>query len=165
MANFASLVVGAGANGLVLFNRVYQPDLDLETFEVVPRVELSNQWELRLPMRWIAILRPQLATSVSLAATSGVSRGTDVVKALMVGADVAMMTSAVLRQGPSSIATAESELRRWMEERDYSSVTQLRGSASHATSEDPSAFERANYMKTLHSWTAPDELTPSSPSS
>jgi dihydroorotate dehydrogenase (fumarate) len=165
MANFASRVVDAGADGLVLFNRFYQPDLDLETFEVVPRVDLSSQWELRLPMRWIAILRPQLATSISLAATSGVSRGTDIVKALMVGADVAMMTSAVLRHGPGHIETAEAELRRWMDEHDYVSVAQLRGSASHATSEDPSAFERANYMKTLHSWTAPDELTPSSPSS
>ena len=165
MANFATRVVEAGADGLVLFNRFYQPDLDLDTFEVVPRVELSNQWELRLPMRWIAILRPQLEPRVSLAATSGVSRGTDIVKALMVGADVAMMTSAVLRHGPSHLATAEAELKVWMAEHEYESVAQLRGSASHATSGDPSAFERANYMKTLHSWTAPDEFTPSSPSS
>ena len=165
MANFASRVVGAGADGLVLFNRFYQPDLDLESFDVVPRVELSHQWELRLPMRWIAILRPQLGGDVALAASSGVSHGTDVVKALMVGADVAMTTSAVLRHGPSHIAVVETELRRWMEEHEYESVTQLRGSASHATSNDPAAFERANYMKTLHSWTAPDQYTPSSPSS
>ena len=155
MANFANRVVAAGADGLVLFNRFYQPDLDLDSFDVVPRVELSSQWELRLPMRWIAILRPQLGTGVGLAATSGVSHGTDVVKALMVGADVAMMTSAVLRHGPQHIAVVEAELRRWMEEHEYESVSQLRGSASHATSDDPSAFERANYMKTLHSWTAP----------
>jgi dihydroorotate dehydrogenase (fumarate) len=155
MANFASHAVAAGADGLVLFNRFYQPDLDLETFDVVPRVELSSPWELRLPMRWIAILRPQLGTDVGLAATSGVSQGTDVVKALMVGADVAMMTSAVLLHGPRHIADVETELRRWMDDRDYESVTQLRGSASASTSDDPSAFERANYMKTLHSWTAP----------
>ena len=161
MANFANRVVEAGADGLVLFNRFYQPDLDLETFDVVPRVELSSQWELRLPMRWIAILRPQLDPSVCLAATSGISRGTDVVKALMVGADVAMMTSAVLRHGPSHVTTAEDELRRWMSDHDYESVAQLRGSASHATSGDPSAFERSNYMKTLHSWTAPEDFTPS----
>jgi len=149
----------------VLFNRFYQPDLDLDTFDVIPRVELSHQWELRLPLRWIAILRPQLGVGVSLAATSGVSRGTDVVKALMVGADVAMMTSALLRNGPVHIRTVEDELRAWMQEHEYESVTQLRGSASSATSADPSAFERANYVRTLHSWTAPPELTPSSPSS
>jgi dihydroorotate dehydrogenase (fumarate) len=154
MANFAARVVAAGADGLVLFNRFYQPDLDLDTLDVVPRLELSHQWELRLPMRWIAILRPQLGATVSLAATSGISVGADVVKALLVGADVAMMTSALLRDGPAHVETVERQLRDWMEERDYESVTQLRGSASHATSDDPSAFERANYMKTLHSWTA-----------
>ena len=154
MANFAARVVAAGADGLVLFNRFYQPDLDLDTLDVVPRLELSHQWELRLPMRWIAILRPQLGAIVSLAATSGISVGADVVKALLVGADVAMMTSALLRDGPAHVETVERQLRDWMEERDYESVTQLRGSASHATSDDPSAFERANYMKTLHSWTA-----------
>lgn len=165
MANFATRAVAAGADGLVLFNRFYQPDLDLETLDVVPRVELSQQWELRLPMRWIAILRPQLGPNVSLAATSGVARGTDVVKALMVGADVAMMTSALLRHGPAHLATVEAELRNWMSTNEYGSVTQLRGCATRATSDDPSGFERANYMKTLHSWTAPDELTPASPSS
>ena len=154
MANFATRVVAAGADGLVLFNRFYQPDLDLATLEVVPRVELSHQWELRLPMRWIAILRPMLP-DVGLAATSGITEATDVVKALMVGADVAMTTSAVLRHGPEYIRALEAELRAWMEEHGYDSVAQLRGSASHATSANPSAFERANYMRTLHSWTAP----------
>ena len=99
MASFAARVLAAGASGLVLFNRFYQPDLDLETMDVVPRVELSRSWELRLPMRWIAILRPQLGPGPSLAATSGIQTGTDVVKALAVGADVAMMTSAILRSG------------------------------------------------------------------
>jgi dihydroorotate dehydrogenase (fumarate) len=154
MANFATLVADAGADGLVLFNRFYQPDLDLDTLEVVRRVELSSTWELRLPMRWIAILRPRLP-GVSLAATSGVTDGTDVVKALLVGADVAMTTSALLRHGAGHLGTLEAEMRRWMEEHGYDSVSQLRGSASYATSDDPSAFERANYMRTLHSWTAP----------
>jgi len=165
LANFAGRVVGAGADGLVLFNRFYQPDLDLESLSVVPRVELSSQVELRLPMRWIAILSPQLGERASLAATSGVAQGTDVVKALMVGADVAMTTSEVLRHGPERIAAIEADLVSWLTEHEYESVNQLRGSASHATSDDPSAFERANYLRTLHSWTAPHELTPSSPSS
>ena len=95
----------------MLFNRFYQPDLDLESLEVVPRLELSQPWELRLPVRWIAILRPQLGPDVSLAATSGVHSGTDVVKGLLVGADVVMMTSALLRHGPEHVATVEAELR------------------------------------------------------
>ena len=151
-ANFAAAVSAAGADGLVLFNRFYQPDLDLESLDVVPRLELSQRWELRLPVRWIAILYPQLGGGVSLAATSGAERGSDVVKALMVGADVVMMTSALLRLGPEHVATVETELRDWMAEREYESVDQLRGSASAATVEDPTAFERANYMKTLRSW-------------
>ncbi len=154
-------MVGAGADGLVLFNRFFQPDLDLESLEVVPRLDLSEAWELRLPVRWIAILRPQLGPDVALAATSGAQVGTDVIKGLMVGADVVMMTSALLRHGPEHVATVESELRAWMTEREYESVAQLRGSASAATAEDPSAFERANYMQTLRSWSAPRELMPS----
>jgi dihydroorotate dehydrogenase (fumarate) len=150
--------------GLVLFNRFYQPDVDLDALDVVPRVELSSPWELRLPMRWIAILRPHLA-STCLAATSGVSAGTDVVKVLAVGADVAMMTSAVLRNGPAQVTRAVDGLRSWLEEREYESVSQLRGSMSYASAADPTAFERANYVKVLHSWTAPHELTPASPSS
>ena len=114
MANFAGRAVVAGADGLVLFNRFYQPDLDLEELEVVPRVELSRPWELRLPLRWIAILRPQLGPTVGLAATSGVWSGTDVVKALMVGADVAMTTSSVLHSGPKHLAVIEEELLAWM---------------------------------------------------
>jgi dihydroorotate dehydrogenase (fumarate) len=153
-ANFAGRAIGCGANGLVLFNRFYQPDLDLETLDVVARVELSQSADLRLPLRWIAILRPQLGPKVSLAASSGVHSGTDVVKELIVGADVVMMTSALLRHGPGHVCAVEAELRAWMEEHEYESVAQLRGSASQATVENPSAFERANYMQTLHSWTA-----------
>ncbi len=155
MANFARGVVDAGADGLVLFNRFYQPDLDLETLEVVNRVELSQPGELRLPLRWIAILRPQLGADVSIAATSGIHAGADVVKAIMVGADVAMLTSAVLRHGPERLRVVEAELTAWMAEHDYEAVRQMRGSATQATSGDPAAFERANYVQMLHSWSAP----------
>lgn len=164
MAGFASQVVAAGADGLVLFNRFYQPDLDLESLTVEPRVDLSSPWELRLPLRWIAILSPHLAGRASLAATSGIASGTDVVKALLVGADVAMTTSAVLRHGPEHLAAMEADLVGWLTERGYESVAQLRGSANHATSGDPAAFERAGYVRTLHSWAAPHDLTPASPS-
>jgi len=155
MAAFARDVVAAGADGLVLFNRFYQPDIDLERLDVVHRVELSRRWELRLPLRWMAILRPQLGPGVSLAATSGVHGGTDVVKALMVGADVAMLTSALLQHGAGHLRTVHEELEAWMEAHEYSSVDQLRGSATQATSGDPGAFERANYVAALHSWATP----------
>ena len=148
----------------MLFNRFYQPDIDLEALDVVPRLELSSPWELRLPLRWIAILRPLLPT-ISLAATSGIGSGTDAAKAIAVGADVAMMTSAVLRHGPEQIASTIAGLQGWLDEHDYESVDQLRGSMSHATSPDPGAFERANYLKVLHSWSAPHDLIPASPTS
>jgi dihydroorotate dehydrogenase (fumarate) len=164
LADFAGRAVAQGVDGLVLFNRFYQPDLDLDTLDVVARVDLSRPSELRLPMRWIAILRPQLPAGVSLAATSGVHSGTDVVKALLVGADVAMMTSALLVHGASHVRTVEDELRAWMTDHDYESVAQLRGSANQATVEDPFAFERANYMNTLHSWTTPQDAAFASPS-
>lgn len=163
LAHFAAEAVASGADGLVLFNRFYQPDIDLDTLDVVPRLDLSQPWEMRLPVRWMAILRPQLGPSVSLAASTGAETGTDVIKGLMSGADVVMMTSAVLRHGPQHIAAVEAQLRAWMVEREYVSVDQLRGSASQATVEDPSAFERANYVKTLRSWVTPNELTAASP--
>ncbi|HKA85946.1 MAG TPA: hypothetical protein VKD21_18920 [Acidimicrobiales bacterium] len=164
MANFARRVTGvAHARGLVLFNRFYQPDLDLETRDVVPRIDLSQPWELGLPLRWIAMLRPVLDPAVSLAATSGVHSGGDVVKALMVGADVAMTTSALLHHGPEHLATIEAEVRAWMTEHEHESVSQLRGSVTTATSDDPAAFERANYLRTLHSWTTPPSLVPGPP--
>jgi len=155
LANFAGQAVERGADGLVLFNRFYQPDLDLETLDVVNRLDLSRPSELRLPLRWIAILRPQLGQDVSLAATSGIHAAADVAKALLVGADVAMMTSALLEHGPEHVRAVEAELRSWMAEKEYESVDQLRGSASQAAVDDPSAFERANYMKTLRSWATP----------
>jgi len=159
LANFAGDAVRRGADGLVLFNRFYQPDLDLDTLDVVARLELSRPSELRLPLRWIAILRPQLGPDVSLAASSGIHAATDVVKALLVGADVAMMTSALLNHGPDHVRVVEADLRTWMADHEYESAAQLRGSASQATAEDPSAFERANYMKTLRSWATPPRLT------
>jgi dihydroorotate dehydrogenase (fumarate) len=155
LANFALGVVEAGANGLVLFNRFYQPDLDADTRKVVPSLELSQPWELRLPLRWIAILRANTVGAASLAASGGIHRGRDAAKALLVGADVAMMTSAVLRNGREHFATVERELVQWMDEQEYVSVEELRGSVSYAASEDPSAFERANYLKTLRSWNTP----------
>jgi len=160
---YAREIEGAGAEGLVLFNRFYQPDIDLETGDVVPRLQLSEPSELRLPLRWIAILRPQFGPAVSLALSSGVRTGEDVVKGLMVGADVVMMTSALLRDGPEHAKTVEAGLRAWMTDHEYVSVDQLRGSASAARVDDPAAFERANYMTTLRSWTTPPELTSAAP--
>ena len=160
IANVAARAREHGADGLVLFNRFYQPDLDLETLGVVHRVELSRSWELRLPLRWIGILRPQLGPEVSLAATSGIHTGLDALKALMVGANVAMMTSALLLNGPGHLRKVEEELWAWMAEHEYESVAQLRGSASQASVDDPAAFERANYLRTLHSWSMPGHLVP-----
>src|SRR5450759_905026 len=159
LANFAVSVVETGAEGLLLFNRFYQPALDAHSQEVVPRLELSQPWELRLPLRWIAILRSHLAARASLAASGGVHTGIDAAKALLVGADVAMMTSAVLRNGREHFAAVERELVQWMDANEYASVSELRGSASYAASDDPSAFERAHYLKTLRSWNAPLDLT------
>jgi dihydroorotate dehydrogenase (fumarate) len=160
LAHFADQVVAAGADGVVLFNRFYQPDIDLEELAVVPRVTLSHPSELRLPMRWTAILRPQLGPDVSIAATSGIHSGEDAVKAVMVGADVAMTASAILRDGAARVGLMEAEMRQWLEENEYSSVTQLRGSASQGSVEDPGSFERAQYIRTLHSWSAPPNLIP-----
>ena len=149
-ASFATRAARTPISGLVLFNRFYQPDIDLETLDVVPSVELSSAWELRLPLRWIAVLRQQL--DCSLAATSGVHDGFDVAKALLVGADVAMTTSALLHHGAGRVATMERQLVEWMTEHDYTSVDQLRGSVRREAAADPEAFERANYMRTLSSW-------------
>lgn len=150
-ANFAARVVEAGADGLVLFNRFYQPDLDLETLDVTAKLELSRPGELRLPLRWIAILRPQL-TGTSLALTSGVAAGTDVVKGLLAGADVVMSTSEILRQGPARAKALLTEVAVWMDEHDYESVDQLRGSVAQHAVPDPGAYERAQYQRVLSSW-------------
>jgi dihydroorotate dehydrogenase (fumarate) len=157
-AHFARRVTDAGADGLVLFNRFYQPDIDLDTLDVLPRVSLSDPRELRLPLRWLAILRPQLTTT-SLAATTGVHSGLDAAKALLVGADVVMMTSALLRHGPAHLARVEAELLGWLDEHEYISVAQLRGSVSHRGAADPTGFERANYLRTLASYRRTPTIT------
>jgi dihydroorotate dehydrogenase (fumarate) len=158
LANFAVRVEEAGADGLVLFNRFYQPDLDLDSRDVVPRLVLSTSEELRLPLRWIAILFGRVGGS--LAATTGVHTGLDAAKVLLAGADVAMMTSALLRHGPEHVQTVEEELRVVMAEHEHDSVAQLRGSMSRAAMADPAGFERANYVRTLMSWSSHAQVSP-----
>ena len=143
----------AGADGLVLFNRFYQPDIDLERLEVVPSIVLSSPSELRLPLRWIAVLSEIL--HCDLAVTTGVHDGHDVVKALIVGADIAMMTSALLANGARHATAVISQLAAWLDEHDYTSVSQLRGAMSLTAAEDPEAYLRANYIHTLHSYSNP----------
>ena len=150
MAHMAHQLENAGADGLVLFNRFYQPDIDLNKMEVTPNVILSTPYELRLPMRWIAILRSEIRGS--LAATSGIHSAEDILKMLMVGADVTMMCSALLLHGPEHITGTLQELEQWMAEHEYSSVRQMQRSMCHRAVADPAAFERANYMKALHSF-------------
>jgi dihydroorotate dehydrogenase (fumarate) len=152
-ANFARRLVDAGVDGLVLFNRFYQPDINLDTLDMETRIELSSSADLRLPLRWIGLLRP-LLPQTSLALTSGVHSGADVAKALLAGADVAMMASALLRRGAGQIALAQAELVAWMTTRDYRSVAQLQGSMSSHTVRDPRAYERAQYIRMLASYPA-----------
>jgi dihydroorotate dehydrogenase (fumarate) len=146
-ANTAARLNEAGAAGLVLFNRFLQPDIDLETMTVMPELHLSSNDEMRLPLRWIAILRGRVP--VSLAATSGVQSRDDVVKLLLAGADVVMLASALLRDGPGLLRDLTDGLAEWLEEREYRSVEQLKGSMSQETCGDPHAFERAHYVRAL----------------
>jgi len=150
MANMAQRLDKAGADGLVLFNRFYQPDIDLETLEVTPNVILSTPQAMRLPLRWVGILHGRI--KASLAATSGIHTAQDVLKMLMAGADVTMMCSALLKHGPGRIKDVLAELGTWMEEHEYESVAQMKGSMSQKSAADPSSFERANYMKALNSY-------------
>ncbi len=150
LPHMAKRLVEAGANGLVLFNRFYQPDLDCETLEVVPNIELSTSQDLRLPLRWIAILYGRL--NVDFALTSGVHSARDVLKAVMAGANVAMMTSELLAHGIDRLTPIKMDLRRWMEEHEYESISMMRGSMSQRAVAEPAAFERANYMKALNSF-------------
>jgi dihydroorotate dehydrogenase (fumarate) len=147
MANMAQRLVKGGADGLVLFNRFLQPDIDLETLEVTPHLVLSTSEELRLPLRWLAILRGQLRAS--LAATTGVHTTPDVLKMLLAGADVTMMASALFKNGPDHVARLLRELAEWLDTKEYESVEQIKGSLSQVNSPHPEAFERANYVKTL----------------
>jgi len=150
MANMARRFKAAGADGLVLFNRFYQPDFDLEALEVVPHLTLSTPWEMRLPMRWVAILYGRV--DVDFAITTGVHTGEDVIKGVMAGARVTMMTSAVLHNGIGHVTNVLGDVRRWMDEHEYTSIAQMCGSMSQKNVAEPAAFERANYMKMLHSW-------------
>ncbi|MGE0607340.1 MAG: dihydroorotate dehydrogenase-like protein [Pirellulales bacterium] len=148
--NMAARLVAAGADGLVIFNRFLQPDIDLQTLGVVPRLMLSSRDELRLPLRWIAILREQL--SVSLAGTSGVHFAEDVLKMLLAGADVVMLASVLLRRGPSALEIVLTEVANWLEGMKYESLAQVRGLVCRGRSPGASAFERANYARALTSW-------------
>lgn len=150
--NLARRLAEAGADGLVLFNRFYQPDIDLDELTVAPNLVLSSPAEMRLVLRWIAILRGRV--DADLAATTGVHRAEDVVKLLLAGADVAMMASALLQHGPEHLTTVRDGVAAWFSERDYASVQQARGSLSQESVPDPEAFERANYMKTLLSYSS-----------
>jgi len=150
-ANMAKRLDQAGANGLVLFNRFYQPDIELESLEVKPNILLSTPMAARLPLRWIALLYGRV--QASLAATSGIHRGTDALKMLLAGADVTMLCSALLRHGIPQIALIERDLRAWLEEHEYESISQLKGSLSQKNCAEPAAFERAQYMKALTSYT------------
>jgi dihydroorotate dehydrogenase (fumarate) len=148
--HFAAALERVGVDGLVLFNRLYQPDIDLDTLDVVPRLQLSSSAEVRLPLHWIGMLYG--TTRCSLAATSGAHTGGDALKLLLAGADVVMTTSALLHHGPEHLATMLTDVRRWMEARDYESVEQLKGSVSRRNVPDPQVYERSNYYQVLHSW-------------
>lgn len=150
LPHIARRFVEAGANGLVLFNRFYRPDFDLEELEVIPNLELSTSYELRLPLRWIALLYGRIETDFAL--TSGVHTAQDVLKAVMAGASVAMTTSALLEYGIGRLTHILTDLQVWMEEHEYESVTSMKGSMSQRAVAEPAAFERANYMKVLNAF-------------
>lgn len=150
LAHFAKGLEEAGADGLVLFNRFYQPDIDLEELEVLPKLDLSTPEELRLRLRWLAILFGQV--KLPLACSGGVHSGNDAAKAILAGADVVQAVSALLKHGPAQIRTILSGLEKWMQEKEYESVSQMRGALSLQNCPDPSAFERANYLKILQLW-------------
>jgi dihydroorotate dehydrogenase (fumarate) len=153
-ANLAKQLVEKGANGLVLFNRFYQPDIDLESLDINPNVHLSSQIEMRLPLRWIALLYGRL--KANLAATSGIHNGRDAVKMVMAGADVTMLCSALIRRGIPYITLVERELAEWLERHEYDSVEQLKGSLSQLKCPTPEAFERAQYVRGIAtSWRTP----------
>ncbi len=150
MAHVARHLEELGADGLVLFNRFYQPDIDVEALEVVSSLRLSSSAELLLRLRWLAILSGRL--ELSLAVTGGVHTGLDVIKSIMAGADAVQVVAALLEHGPERIADLVMDLDTWLEEHQYESVAQLRGSMNLARCPDPAAFERANYMRVLQVW-------------
>lgn len=150
LPNFARRLAQAGANGLVLFNRFYQPDFDLDALEVVPNLVLSTSDEMRLPLRWIAILYGRVAADFAM--TGGVHTGQDVLKAMMAGASVTTVASEFLHNGAGSAQVILNDMTRWMEEHEYVSVQQMKGSMSQKSVSEPASFERANYMKVLSSY-------------
>jgi dihydroorotate dehydrogenase (fumarate) len=150
VANIAKQMEEAGADGLVLFNRFYQPDFNLDELEVVPHVDLSQSVAMRVPLRWVAILYGRVKTDFAI--TSGVHTGHDVVKSMLAGANVAMMCSALYQHGLEQVQNVLISMRDWMEEKEYESVSQMRGAMSQKSVAEPAAFERANYMKTLQSF-------------
>lgn len=150
IANMAARLSQAGADALVLFNRFYQPDFDLDNMVVEPSLVLSDPVEMRLPLLWIALLRGRV--EASLAATTGVRTGTDVVKYLLAGADVVMTTSSLLEHGAAHLRTLKDDLEAWMTRREYESLTQMKGSMSHGAVDDPDRFVRANYIRVLEDW-------------
>jgi len=150
LANIARRLDQEGANALVLFNRFYQPDINLETLEIEHSVLLSTPQARRLPLRWVAILYKRI--NADLAATSGIHNAHDVLKMLMAGASVTMLCSVLFKKGIEYMKTIESEMKAWMEEHEYESVKQMIGSLSQKNVDDPSAFERAQYMRALTSW-------------
>jgi dihydroorotate dehydrogenase (fumarate) len=152
MANMASRVARAGASGLVLFNRFLQPDIELDDLQVAPHLVLSTSDELRLALRWIAILRGRVATS--FAATGGAHTADDVLKLLLAGADCVMVASSLLKKGPAHVGVLVRGVEAWLAERGYDSVEQMKGSLSQQACPDPDAFERANYMKALKSYSS-----------
>jgi dihydroorotate dehydrogenase (fumarate) len=150
MPNVASMLDAEGADALVLFNRFYQPDIDIEELEVTPNLQLSTPVEMRLPMRWIAILYGHVDCSMAL--TSGIHSSEDIIKAIMVGADVANVCSVLLKQGIEHIHPLLQGVTTWMDEHEYESIEQMKGSMSHRSVAEPAALERANYMKVLNSY-------------
>ena len=149
LANMAKKLDNAGADGLVLFNRFYQPDIDLEELKIEPGLQLSTPYELRLPLRWMAILYGQI--KASMAASSGIHSAGDVLKVVMAGADVAMMVSVLFEKGIDHLGKILKDLEEWMDKHEYESVEQMKGSMSHKSVAEPAAYVRANYMKTLQS--------------
>lgn len=148
--NVCKKLADAGADGLVLFNRFYQPDFDLDDLDVVHTLHLSNSTELNLPLRWISILYGKIKADLAL--TSGVHTAQDVIKAMMAGAQVTMLASELLANGYKRVPEILSVMEAWMQEREYASVKQMQGSMSQQAVREPAAFERANYMKVLGSW-------------
>ena len=148
--NFAKQLDSRGAAGVVMFNRFYQPDINIEELEAVPFLELSNSTELRQRLRWIAIIHGHIKADIAL--SGGVHSFEDVIKGIMVGANVVQLVSSLLKQGPEFLATVLAELTAWMEAHEYESVDQMRGSMSLAHCPDPSVYERANYLKVLQLW-------------